>query len=373
MTRLLCKNHAALQMKKIIHVDMDAYYAAIEIRENPALQGKPVIVGGSPTSRGVVSTCSYEARPFGVHSGMASSQAWRLCPQAIFVYPHFQIYKEVSERIRDIFFSYTDLVEPMSLDEAYLDVTVNKIGETSATRIATDIKKRIWQETKLTCSAGVSYNKFLAKIGSELNKPDGLAVIPPSKAMEVLFALPIEKFHGIGKVTATKMKKLGIHNGEDLYHLEMKDIIRYFGKSGLFFYYVVRGIDNREVIVEHNPKSLSAESTFDKDVDDLEYILAELKRIAEKVAERLGRKKIQGQSIVIKIKYDNFEYITRNATLSYYTNDAQIIYKTAENLLFTHWDSQRKIRLLGIGINKLDVLLADNPEQLVIPLLHEEL
>jgi len=360
-------------MRKIIHIDMDAYYAAIEIRENPSLKGKPVIVGGSPQSRGVVSTCSYEARPYGVHSGMPSSQAWRLCPHAIFVYPNFAIYKVVSAQIREIFFSYTDLVEPMSLDEAYLDVTENKKGEPYASVIAKEIKQKILRTTRLTCSAGVSYNKFLAKIGSELEKPDGLVVIPPQKAEEILFKLPIEKFHGIGKVTAAKMKKLGIHNGADLYKWELKDIIRHFGKSGVFFYYVIRGIDNREVITEHDPKSLSAESTFNSDFDDVTYILSELKKIAGKVSERLQRKNIQGQSVIIKIKYDNFEILTRNANLNFLTNSADIIYKTAEGLFFTHWDASRKIRLIGIGINKLDTGRSHEPEQLVIPFFTDEM
>lgn len=354
-------------MKKIIHVDMDAYYAAIEVREDPSLKGKPVIVGGSPNSRGVVSTCSYEARVFGVHSGMASSQAWRLCPQGIFVYPHFQIYKEVSATIREIFFRYSDIVEPMSLDEAYIDVTENKINEPYATEIAKRIKADILAETQLTCSAGVSYNKFLAKIGSELQKPDGLVVIPPRKAQDILFKLPIEKYHGIGKVTAARMKKLGIHNGADLYQQEMKDLIRHFGKAGLFYYYIVRGIDNREIITEHEAKSISNENTFHEDVDNMDFLLQELQRISDKLSNRMMYKKLQGQSIVVKIKYDNFEIITRSGCLPQLTSDSGVICKAAEQLFLQHWDQTRKIRLLGIGINNLDSGDDNLGEQLVLP------
>ncbi len=345
---------------------MDAYYAAIEIREKPELKGKAVIVGGSPNSRGVVSTCSYEARVFGIRSGMPSSQAWRLCPNAVFVYPNFQIYKSVSAQIREIFYTYTDLVETVSLDEAYLDVTENKVGEIYATNIAIRIKQDILKETKLTCSAGVSYNKFLAKIGSELNKPDGIAVITPEKAQEILFKLPIGKFHGIGRVTAARMEKLKIYNGEDLYKWKLSDLIKKFGKMGYFFYHVVRGIDNRDVITEYEPKSISNENTFHNDVDSIDELISELKRISEKLANRMMYKKIQGQCLTLKLKYDNFELITRNATLPIVTNDLEIIYKTAEQLLIQHWDQSRKVRLIGVGINKLDT--SNQMEQLTLAL-----
>ena len=360
-------------MRKIIHIDMDAYYAAIEIMVNPSLKGKCVIVGGSPNSRGVVSTCSYEARTFGVRSGMASSQAWRLCPQAIFVCPNFTLYKEVSTQIMDIFQRFTDLIEPMSLDEAYLDVTENKAGEQYATEIAKRIKQEILTETRLTCSAGVSYNKFLAKIGSELNKPDGLSVITPQKAQEILFQLPIEKFHGIGKVTAARMKKLGIDTGRELHELPMKEMIRHFGKTGLFYYYVVRGIDNREVITEYNPKSISCENTFDHDVGELDELLEQLQHVVNRVAHRMQRKQINGQSVILKLKYDNFEYITRNLPLPLLTNDPTQIYRAAEQLLIQNWDSKRKVRLLGVGLNKLDTEVDETADQLVIPFFTDEI
>ena len=353
-------------MKKIIHVDMDAYFAAIEIREDPALIGKCVIVGGPPNSRGVVSTCSYEARVYGVHSGMSSYQAWNLCPQAVFVNCSFKLYKEVSNQIRKVFFKWTDLVEPMSLDEAYLDVTINKQDEESAEEIAKAIKQEIFETTQLTCSAGVSYNKFLAKIGSELNKPDGLSVITPENASEILFALPIGKFHGIGKVTAARMYKLGIRNGRDLYNRELKELLRVFGKSGLFYYSVVRGIDDREVITEFEPKSISCESTFDADIDNLEELLAILKKLSEKLSTRMRQKCISGQNVVLKLKYDNFENISRSCPLKSSRNDSDTLFRYGEQLLVANWESSRKVRLLGLGVGKLDTV--DDCEQLSLSL-----
>ncbi len=358
----LLQNNAI--MKKIIHVDMDAYYAAVEIRENPTLKSKPLIVGGHPQSRGVVSTCSYEAREYGIHSGMSSFQAWQLCKSAIFVYPNFTLYKEISNQIREIFHSYTDIVETMSLDEAYMDVTENKINEPDALKIAIMIKQDILNTTRLTASAGVSYNKFLAKIGSELNKPDGLADIPPEKAQEVLFNLPIHKFYGIGKVTAARMKQMGIFNGKDLYQLELKDMIKHFGKAGVFYYYVVRGIDDREVITYSDPKSISCETTFDTDVDNLQELTEVLAKLADKLSFRMNSKQISGQLLSLKIKYDNFENINRTLSLESLTNDRDIIYNGAEQLLILAWDGKRKIRLLGIGLNKLDIGNERNCEQL---------
>ncbi|MDD2228637.1 MAG: DNA polymerase IV [Candidatus Cloacimonetes bacterium] len=353
-------------MKKIIHVDMDAYFAAIEIREDPSLKGKCVIVGGSPHSRGVVSTCSYEARVYGVHSGMSSYQAWNLCPQAVFVHSSFKLYKEVSQQIREVFYKWTDLVEPMSLDEAYLDVSSNKQGVESAEDIAVAIKKEIYDTTRLTCSAGVSYNKFLAKIGSELNKPDGLSVITKENASEILFALPIGKFHGIGKVTAARMQKLGIQNGKDLYNRELKELLRIFGKAGLFYYQVVRGIDERDVITEFEPKSISCESTFDTDIDSMEELLAIMKKLAEKLCSRMQQKCITGQNVVLKLKYDNFECITRSCSLKGSGNNAATLFKFGEQLLVANWESSRKVRLLGLGVGKLDAV--SNCDQLSLSL-----
>jgi len=341
-------------MKKIIHVDMDAFFAAIEIRQNPSLKGKCVIVGGSPKSRGVVSTCSYEARKYGVHSGMSSFQAWKLCPQAVFVHSSFHLYKEVSRQVRDIFYQVTDIVEPLSLDEAYLDVTENKLGEEDPILIAKWIKAEVKRRTQLSCSAGVSYNKFLAKIGSDMDKPDGLTVISQDDAMKILFALPIHKYHGIGKVTAARMKKMGIHCGEDLYKLNLAPLVRTFGKAGYFYYNVVRGIDHRELVTSWDPKSISCESTFSEDIDDLDELLGRLKKLAEKLSSRMAMKKIQGQNLVLKLKYDNFEMKTRSMSLPVTTNDLEILYQYAEQLLVANWDCSRKVRLLGLGLGKLD-------------------
>lgn len=345
---------------------MDAYFAAIEIREDPSLKGKCVVVGGPPNSRGVVSTCSYEARKFGIHSGMSSYQAWNLCPQAVFVHSSFKLYKEVSQQIREIFYKWTDLVEPMSLDEAYLDVTENKFGEESAEKIAIAIKQDIYKTTSLTCSAGVSYNKFLAKIGSELHKPDGLSVITPENAKEILFALPIAKYHGIGKVTAARMQKLGITTGKELYNWELKDLLKIFGKTGMFYYHVVRGIDDRDVITEFEPKSISCESTFDTDLDSMDELFAVLRKLSERLSYRMAQKCISGQNVVLKLKYDNFEYITRSCSLKGSCNDPETLYKYGEQLLVANWESSRKVRLLGLGVGKLDK--SGDCEQLSIPL-----
>lgn len=341
-------------MKKIIHIDMDAYFAAIEIRENPSLAGKCVIVGGPPNSRGVVSTCSYEARKFGIHSGMASYQAWKLCPQAVFVHSSFDLYKQISRQVRDIFYKWTDLVEPMSLDEAYLDVTKNKANVESAIEIAKAIKDEVFQVTQLTCSAGVSFNKFLAKIGSDMNKPDGLTEITTENAQDILFALPIGKFHGIGKVTAAKMIKLGIHNGADLFKWDMKSLFNRFGKSGVFYYNVVRGIDDRDIVTYFEPKSISCESTFHEDIATIDDLLVQIHKLSERLCSRMSLKNIQGQNLILKLKYDNFEYITRSMTLPAVTNSKESIYEYGVQLLITHWDPMRKVRLLGLGVGKLD-------------------
>ncbi|PKN73124.1 MAG: DNA polymerase IV [Candidatus Cloacimonetes bacterium HGW-Cloacimonetes-3] len=353
-------------MKKIIHIDMDAYFAAIEIREDPSLKGKCVVVGGAPNSRGVVSTCSYEARKYGIHSGMSSYQAWNLCPQAVFVHSSFKLYKEVSQQIREIFYKWTELVEPMSLDEAYLDVTQNKMGENNPEKIAMLIKQDIFDTTRLTCSAGVSYNKFLAKIGSELHKPDGLSIITPDNAQDILFSLPIGKFHGIGKVTAARMQKLGIHTGKELYQWELKDLMKIFGKTGMFYYHVVRGIDDREIITEFEPKSISCESTFDTDLDSMDELFDVLRKLSERLSSRMAQKCISGQNVVLKLKYDNFEYITRSCPMKGSGNDPATLYKYGEQLLVANWESSRKVRLLGLGVGKLDK--SGDCEQLSIPL-----
>ncbi len=333
---------------------MDAYFASIEIRENPSLRGKPVIVGGNPHSRGVVSTCSYEARKYGIHSGMSSYQAWQLCKDAIFVYPHFDLYKKVSKQIESIFRKYSDIVEITSLDEAYIEIDMMDAEKESPVKIASLIKKEIFEKTSLTASAGVSYNKFLAKIGSDLEKPDGLVFIPPEKAQEVLFSLPIDKFHGIGKITASRMAQMGILMGKDLFQIELSELIKRFGKTGSFFYHVVRGIDERKLITGSAPKSISSENTFTEDLDDFSIISHELYRLCTKLANRMKNKELLGKHLFIKLKYDNFETITKSLVLSFPTNDAEIIHEMAEKLLIRHWQQNRKIRLLGIGFTKLE-------------------
>ncbi|RYG10691.1 MAG: DNA polymerase IV, partial [Chitinophagaceae bacterium] len=282
-------------VRKIIHIDMDAFYASVEQRDFPAYRGKPLVVGGSPEGRGgVVATASYEARKFGIRSAMTSKKAQQLCPYAIFVRPRFEAYKEVSQKIREIFSRYTDLIEPLSLDEAYLDVTVDKLNIGSAIAIAEEIKKAIKTELNLTASAGVSINKFTAKIASDMNKPDGLTFIGPSRLEKFIEKLPVEKFFGVGKVTAEKMKKQGLHTGSDLKALSEQRLVQLFGKAGKFFYRIVRGIDDREVQPNQAIKSISAEDTFMEDLDRGEELDEWLVQIAKSAFKRLQYYQIYG-------------------------------------------------------------------------------
>ena len=341
-------------MKKIIHIDMDAFFAAAEIRENPQYKGKPVIVGGNPHKRGVVSTCSYEARKYGIHSAMPAITALRLCPHAIFLRPNFDLYSSISRQIREIFYMFTDVVEPVSIDEAYLDVTENKFGEKSATILARKIKKEIFAQTKLTASAGVSYNKFLAKIASEMDKPDGLFVIRPQDSEKILNNLPIGKFHGIGKVTEAKMKNMNIYNGRDLKKQTLQSLINHFGRVGEFYYNVVRGIDNRKVGNFTKRSSYGKEGTFEKDIDDINIMLDYMKRTSERIAVGLQKKNIHGKTISIKVKYADFKVITRNRTLEEWTNDADVIYEVVKNLLIKNLDKNKKVRLLGVSLSNIE-------------------
>ncbi len=333
---------------------MDAFFAAVEIRENPLLKGKPVIVGGLPERRGVVSTCSYEARKYGIHSAMPSATAVKLCPHAVFLRPNFELYSRVSREIKSIFYEFTDIVQSVSIDEAYLDVTQNKLSEQSATRIAQMIKRRIYEKTKLTASAGVSYNKFLAKIASEMDKPDGLFVITPNDSIKILDNLKIEKFHGIGKVTAKKMKSLGIFTGKDLRKWSLSDLVRHFGKVGKFYYDVVRGIDNRTLTERAKRKSYGKESTFYQDIDDVNTMIDYLRKTAKRISERLKEKKMRGRTITLKIKYADFELNTRSKTLFEPTNDFETIFHTAKMLLINNLIKDKKVRLLGISISNFN-------------------
>jgi len=354
-------------IRKIIHVDMDAFYASVEQRDFPEYRGKPLVVGGSPEGRGVVAAASYEVRKYGVHSAMPAAQAVRLCPQAIFVKPRFEVYRKVSEQIREIFFRFTDLVEPLSLDEAYLDVTENHINLPSATLIAKKIKALIKEETRLTASAGVAHNKFLAKIASDLDKPNGLAVILPEDAEAFLKKLKIGEFHGIGEATEAKMKSLGIHNGKDLKAWSEIDLVEQFGKVGRHYYRIVRGIDNREVKPHRIRKSIGKERTFSKDIDDLNWIHNFLTELSDKISESMKRKNAAGKTVTLKVRYDDFETITRSTSFSHYINDTSDIANTAKQLLEETEVGKRKVRLLGITLSNLNLNERGHFKQLEIP------
>ena len=338
--------------RKIIHIDMDAFYASVEQRDFPEYRNKPIVVGGSPEGRGgVVATASYEARVFGIRSAMPSKQALQLCPEAIFVYPRFAAYKEASQKIREIFSRYTDLIEPLSLDEAYLDVTVDKQGIGSAIVIARQIKEAIKNELQLTASAGVSVNKFVAKVASDLQKPDGLTFIGPADVAGFIEQLRVEKFHGVGKVTAAKMNSLGFHTGADLKQLEEEELVELFGKSGHFYYRIVRGIDDREVHPDRETKSLGAEDTFPYDLTQLEEMTVALTKIAQTVQERLAKHQLKGRTITLKVKYSDFRQITRNQSFPYAIGDFETILSTAVQLLVNTDITDKKIRLLGISLS----------------------
>lgn len=347
---------------------MDAFYASVEQRDNPSLQGKPVIVGGSPNGRGVVAAASYEARKFGVHSAMPSSRAARLCPSGIFVKANFDAYKEASRQIREIFFEYTDLVEPLSLDEAYLDVTQNHKGIPSATLIAKEIKNRIKEVTNLTASAGVAHNKFLAKIASDYNKPDGLTLIPPEKAEAFLEELDIKKFFGVGAATQKKMHAVGIKTGADLKKWPEINLVKAFGKSGRYYYHIVRGVDNREVKAHRIRKSYGKERTFSEDVDEIEWINNFLDELAQTISDGMKKINAAGKTITLKVRYKNFDTITRSFSLPNFTNRHSDISEIARKLLEETEAGNREVRLLGITLSNLNLNESDFHEQLELPL-----
>ncbi|VBB48655.1 DNA polymerase IV [uncultured Paludibacter sp.] len=337
-------------VRKILHIDMDAFFASVEQRDNPDLCGKPIAVGFGG-KRGVVAAASYEARKYGVRSAMASSTAKRNCPHLIFVLPRFEVYKEVSFQIRQIFLEYTDKVEPLSLDEAFLDVTENHKNMLSATMIAKEIKQKILEQTQLTASAGVSYNKFLAKIASDYNKPNGLYVIPPEKGERFVEQLNIERFFGVGKVTAQKMHELGIHTGADLKQWSEQDLKRLFGKAGSEYYLYARAIDNREVINQRIRKSLGAERTFQNDLFETEDLLYELDNIAKEVATRAGKRTFAAKTLTLKIKYADFIVITRSKTIAEVIKGYEQIFDIGKELLSHVEDIEtRKIRLMGLTL-----------------------
>lgn len=343
---------AEVTYRKIIHIDMDAFYASVEQMDNPELKGKPLAVGGSEV-RGVVSAASYEARKFGVRSAMSGIQAKRNCPDLIFVRPRFDRYKEISKKIRNIFHEYTDLVEPLSLDEAYLDVTQNKKGNPSATLIAKEIRQRIFEEVGLTASAGISVNKFVAKIASDYNKPNGQKTVNPEEVEAFLENLDIKKFYGIGKVTTEKMYHLGIFTGKDLKSKSKEFLEEHFSKSGLHFYNIVRGIHNSAVKPNRIAKSVAAEHTFNENLTSEIFMVEKLERIAAELENRLKKYNISGKTVTLKIKYSDFTTQTRSKTLPYFIADKGLLLETAKELLFQE-RMKESVRLLGISLNNLN-------------------
>lgn len=339
--------------RKIIHIDMDAFFASVEIRDNPKLKGKPVIIGSDPRQtggRGVVSTCSYEARAFGVHSAMSSKEAYERCPQAVFISGNYEKYKTVGLEIRAIFKRYTDLIEPMSIDEAYLDVTENKLGIKSAVKIARLIQQDIWQELHLTASAGVSYNKFLAKMASDYQKPHGLTVILPDQAQDFLKQMDIAKFHGVGKKTVKRLHEMSIYTGEDLLAVSEVTLIDRFGRLGFDLYRKARGIHNSPVKSDRIRKSIGKEKTYGKILQVEEDIKKELTLLSEKVAHNLSTQDKAGKIIILKIRYADFSTLTRRKSLPQATQDASQISQTALQLYEELAEKEKGIRLLGVTV-----------------------
>lgn len=338
--------------RKIIHIDMDAFYASVEQLDFPELKGKPLAVGGNET-RGVVSAASYEARKFGVRSAMSGVQAKRLCPELVFVKPRFDRYTAISKQIRNIFYEYTDLVEPLSLDEAYLDVTQNKKGNPSASLLAQEIRNRIFETTGLTASAGISINKFVAKIASDYHKPNGQKTVKPDEVQSFLESLEIRKFYGIGKVTTERMYQLGIFTGKDLKERTLDFLEKYFGKSGTHYYYSVRGIHNSPVKPNRISKSVGAERTFNQNISSEIFMVERLENIAIELERRLQKHKIAGKTVTLKIKYSDFTQQTRSKTLPYFISDKALLLETAQELLYQE-KLKDSVRLLGISLTNLN-------------------
>jgi DNA polymerase IV len=340
--------------RKIIHIDMDAYYASIEQRDNPEFKGRPLIVGGKAEERGVVSAASYEARKFGIHSAMPTRTAVKLCKDLIIVRPDFSKYTAVARYLYNIYKDYTDLIEPMSLDEAYLDVTQNKKNIPTATEIAVEIKKRIKEELNLTASAGVATNKMLAKIASDEKKPDGLFVIKPHHVEHFVKGLKVGKISGVGKVTEKRMHDMKIFTCIDLQKFAKDELSQRFGKFGDMLYGFCRGIDNRPVITQRELKSIGAETTFREDYDDIEIIKNALLKQTERVFERLSKQNVKCSTITIKLKYSDFSQITRSLTVDEPVCDLEEIYKTARILLEKTEAGSRKVRLVGVSVGNFD-------------------
>lgn len=347
--------------RKIIHIDMDAFYASVEELDNPELKGKPLAVGGNEI-RGVVSAANYEARKYGVRSAMSGVMAKRNCPNLTFVKPRFERYKEISQKIRKIFYEYTDLVEPLSLDEAYLDVTINKKGNPSASLIAKEIRQRIFDEVGLAASAGISINKFIAKVASDYNKPNGQKTVNPEEVIEFLEKLEIRKFYGVGKVTTEKMYKLGIFTGFDLKQKSEDFLTENFGKSGAYYYHVVRGVHNSSVKPHRIQKSVGAERTFNENLSSEVFMLERLEHIAKELERRLKKSNITGKTITLKIKYSDFTLQTRSKTLPYYIADKHLIFEAAKELLYQE-KMENSVRLLGISLANLNTDKKEKTEE----------
>jgi len=345
---------------------MDAFYASVEQLDAPELKGKPLAVGGS-SKRGVVAAASYEARKYGVRSAMPSVTAARLCPDLIFVKARFERYREVSQQIREIFLDYTDLVEPLSLDEAYLDVTENKLNYPSATIIAYDIRRRIYETTGLTASAGISVNKFIAKVASDYNKPNGQKTITPEEVLEFLEQLEIRKFHGIGKVTAEKMYQHGIFNGTDLKSKTVEYLAEHFGKSGVYYFNIVRGIHKNQVKPDRIRKSLGAERTFSDNISSEIFMMERLDQIAEEIEKRLAKNDVAGKTITLKIKYSDFKMQTRSKTIPNFINKKEDILTIATELVRQE-SFRESVRLLGLSLSNLNTEEKEEEEPVEVQL-----
>ena len=339
--------------RKIIHVDMDAFYASVEQRDDPALRGLPIAVGGGGP-RGVVATCSYEARAFGVRSAMPGARARRLCPDLLFVKPRFDVYRAVSAQVRDIFSRFTDIIQPLSLDEAYLDVTVNKAGIASATRIAQDIRALIRAETGLTASAGVSYNKLIAKLASDQNKPDGICVVRPGEGAAFIAAMPVRRIHGVGPVTARRMQALGIETGADLRARDIAFLQAHFGSAADFYYRAARGEDDRPVRERQSRKSVSVEDTFFDDLTDRDALVAELDRIAASLWTRIEKAQAWGRTVVLKVKFADFRIITRSRSFAAPVRAPGQLAQAGRELLLAQLPLPMGARLLGLGVHNLE-------------------
>ncbi|WIK66493.1 DNA polymerase IV [Globicatella sanguinis] len=356
--------------RKILHVDMDAFYASIEVRDNPSLKNRPVVIAKHPNltgGRGIVATCNYIARQYGIHSAMSAVEAYKLCPKAIFIQGNMDYYREVSQQIRAIFLKYTDVIEPLSLDEAYLDVTVNKINEASALKIAHLIQKEIYETLSLTCSIGVSYNKFIAKIASDYHKPHGITIVTPQEATKFLQALPIDKFYGVGVKSIPHFHELGIFNGKDLYQQDLDTLIKHFGKMGYSLYFKVRGIHNTAVNQQRDRKSIGRERTFTQFLNDEEKIIVQFEKLTHSVMKKVRGLGLLTNSVTIKIRYGNFETITRQMQAEDYFDSYEEAISIVKELWLKHGNLDQEVRLLGVSVSNLL-----NPETSVIQLtIHE--